>query len=82
MRQRPRWNMSRVAPPGRTKESPLESDLSQVIAHGPALSAAYGRTLGALLMMFAIAKARRGPLGIVTAAGVAVTAIYHAFWKA
>src|ERR1041384_6028643 len=53
--------MSDSAIPGRQKGPPPESDLSQVIAHGPALSTAYGRYLGALLMLFAIAKARRGP---------------------
>jgi hypothetical protein len=73
--------MSETAP-RRTKGPPLESDLSQVIAHGPALSAAYGRFLGATLMMFAIAKARRGPLGYLAGLGVAATALYHAFWKA
>ena len=38
------------------------------MSHGPALCAAYGRFWGAVIMMLAITKARRGPLGI--AAGV------------
>jgi hypothetical protein len=74
--------MSDSAISGRQKGPPLESDLSQVIAHGPALSTAYGRYLGALLMLFAIAKARRGPLGYATVIGVAATALYHMLWRA
>lgn len=49
----------------------LESDLSQVLAHGPALSSAYGRAWGGLLMLAAILKANRGPLGLAAAVTVA-----------
>lgn len=73
--------MSSEPAPSRRKGPTPESDLSQVIAHGPALCNSYGRFLGAILMMFAIAKARRGPLGYVALAGVALTVIYRAFWK-
>ena len=73
--------MSSETVPRRTNGPPVESDLSQVMAHGPAYRAAFGPFLGALLIMFAIAKARRGPLGFVTLAGVIGTFCYHAFWK-
>jgi hypothetical protein len=51
-----------------SRKAQQQSDLSQVMSHGPALCAAYGRFWGAVIMMLAITKARRGPLGI--AAGV------------
>ncbi len=63
--------------PRPTKGPPTESDLSQVIAHGPALSQAYGPRIGALLLLFAIAKARRGTFGITAAIGIVGTALYH-----
>jgi hypothetical protein len=47
------------------------SDLSQVLSHGPALSFAYGRLWGGLLMLAAILKASRGPLGFVAAVTLA-----------
>ncbi len=53
---------------------PTESDLSQVMAHGPALYAAYGRFWGAVIMMLAN-TARRGPLGITAAVGIGATAL-------
>jgi hypothetical protein len=56
-----------------------ESDLSQVLAHGPALSAAYGRYMGAAIMMAAIMKASRGPLGIIAAISVIATVAYR-YW--
>jgi hypothetical protein len=55
------------------KPKPGESDLSQILAHGPAYCAAFGRPIGALLMFFAIAKARRGIMSIATAASLAGT---------
>lgn len=64
----------------RSKETPAQSDLSQVMAHGPAYREAYGRLLGAILMLFAMAKTRRGPLGIATLAG-ALAAIYQIYLK-
>ena len=48
-----------------------ESDLSQVLAHGPALSFASGRAWGGLLILVAILKASRGPLGFAAAVTVA-----------
>ena len=50
------------------------------MAHGPAYREAYGRLLGATLMLFAIGKTRRGPLGIATLAGL-IAALYHIYWK-
>jgi hypothetical protein len=72
--------MSDIASP-RRKEPPPESDLSQVMAHGPALSAAYGRFWGTVLMLVAITKARRGPLGFGAAASLVLAIFYHTFWK-
>jgi hypothetical protein len=51
------------------------------MAHGPALCAAYGRFWGAVIMMLAITKARRGPIGIAAGAIMVATAVYHVFWK-
>lgn len=63
--------------PVRVKDSARpESDLSQVLAHGPALSAAYGRIGGGFLMLAAILKASKGPLGVATAFTVVITVIY------
>lgn len=63
------------------KPKPTESDLSQILAHGPAFCAAFGRPIGALLMLFAIAKARRGVVGITTAVSLAGTFAYNIFLK-
>ncbi|MET0676264.1 MAG: hypothetical protein ABW175_10735 [Bradyrhizobium sp.] len=66
--------------PGRANDEVRpESDLSQVLAHGPALSFAYGRVWGGLLMLAAILKASRGPLGFAAAATVA-GGILLRFW--
>ncbi len=46
------------------------SELSQVLAHGPAYCDSYGRFLGAVLITLAIAKTRTGTLGIATSVGV------------
>lgn len=51
------------------------------MAHGPALCAAYGRFWGAVLMMFAIAKSRRGPVGIATVVTLIAGVAYHAILK-
>ena len=58
-------------PEGVNDEARSKSDLSQVLAHGPALSSAYGRAWGGLLMLAAILKASRGPLGFAAAVTVA-----------
>jgi hypothetical protein len=47
------------------------------MAHGPALCQAYGRFWGAVLMIIAITKARRGPLGYATIITVLGGAAYH-----
>jgi hypothetical protein len=54
-----------------------ESDLSQILRHGPAMSAAYGKTWGGLLMLVAIVKASRGRLGIATAVIAIVAVVYR-----
>lgn len=56
--------------PTRSPKLGPPSDISQVLSHGPALSASFGRPMGAFLMLVAIIYARRGTFGIV--AGVAV----------
>jgi hypothetical protein len=56
-----------------------QSDLSQVLAHGPALSTAYGPIWGGVLMLAAIMKVSRGPVGIAAAVTIVFTAIYN-FW--
>jgi hypothetical protein len=53
-----------------------ESDLSQVLSHGPAMSTAYGKTWGGLIMLAAIMKASRGPVGIATAITLICTVAY------
>ena len=63
--------MSDVLP---ARKKPPESDISQVLAHGPALCASYGRFIGGLLILVALAKARPGTLGlafVITAASTA-----------
>jgi hypothetical protein len=52
-----------------------------VLAHGPAYCQAYGKPLGALLMLVAITKTSRGPIGIATAVSVTMTIFYNVFWK-
>jgi hypothetical protein len=56
----------------RVSRPPPESDLSQVLAHGPAYREAYGKYLGAFLMLVAISRRRRGAAGI-TAGLVMIT---------
>jgi hypothetical protein len=73
--------MSSETVPRRTKGPPTESDISQVMAHGPALCQAYGKFWATVIMLFAIAKARRGAVGAVTALSVVVTFFYNVFWK-
>jgi hypothetical protein len=58
-----------------------ESDLSQVLAHGPAMSAAYGRLWGGILMLAAIFKASRGPLGVAALLTVAATILYKHWFR-
>ena len=70
---------SRKAPERVNDGARPESDLSQVLAHGPALSAAYGRVIGGLLMLVAVIKTSRGSLGVAAIATVVFTAAYK-FW--
>ncbi|MGY8635825.1 hypothetical protein RAD15_25475 [Bradyrhizobium sp. 14AA] len=54
------------------KPPPVECELSQVMAHAPALSEALGPRLAALILMFGLAKTRYGSFGIaaiITAVG-------------
>ncbi len=41
-----------------------QSDLSQVLEHGPAMSQSFGRPLGGFLLFIAIIKVSRGAIGI------------------
>jgi hypothetical protein len=70
--------------PRRSKGPPPESDLSQVMAHGAALSQAYGKYLGALLLLIAISKTRRGALGILAgmgALGLFILKMSSGYWS-
>ena len=58
-----------------------ESDLSQVLAHGPAVCGAYGKHVGGFLMMIAIIKASRGPLGVLAVVSVLGTVAYRIWAK-
>lgn len=58
-----------------------ESDLSQVLAHGPALSEAYGRIIGSVLVLAAVLKTSRGPLGVAALLTVAVTILYKLWFR-
>lgn len=51
------------------------------MAHGPALCQAYGRYLGAFLMLVAITKARRGTIGILAVVGILGSFIYRMYLK-
>jgi hypothetical protein len=70
--------MTSVKTPVRVNDEPRpESDLSQVLSHGPALSFAYGRAWGGLLILVAILKASRGPLGVAAALTVAAGFLFR-----
>jgi hypothetical protein len=71
--------MSQVEKPPKPK--PAESDLSQILAHAPACREAYGRFLGAVIMLFAMNKARRGVVGVAAIVSAAGTFFYQLFWK-
>jgi hypothetical protein len=73
--------MSQVEPKPVKPRPPAESDLSQILAHAPACREAYGPFLGAVIMLFAMNKARRGVVGVATAASIVGTIVYHVFWK-
>jgi hypothetical protein len=72
--------MSDTLPVPAKRPSTVKSDLAQVLDHGPAYSQAYGKVLGALLMIIAINKASRGAFGFAVAA-IAVVSAYKHFWK-
>jgi hypothetical protein len=60
------------APKKQSKPPPGESDLSQVMAHAPALSQAFGPRMGAIVLIFGLSRTRYGSFGIaaiVTAMG-------------
>lgn len=73
--------MSSETVPRRTKAPPNESDLSQLMAHGPALCQAYGRFWATVIMLFAIAKARKGSLGVISLITLVAGVGYNAFLK-
>jgi hypothetical protein len=59
-----------------TDDARPESELSQVLAHAATVGATYGRGWGGLILLVAIIKATRGPLGLAALATVLVTAVY------
>jgi hypothetical protein len=67
--------------PKKPNAPPAESDLSQILSHGPAVCAAFGRPLGAFIIYLAINKARRGFVGITTAVSIAGTVLYNYFLR-
>jgi hypothetical protein len=69
----------RNAPERANDDARSASDLSQVLSHGPALSVAYGRLWGGLLMLAAILRASRGPLGFAAAVTLAGGILFR-FW--
>jgi hypothetical protein len=72
--------MSQVEPKP-PKPPPPDSEINQVLSHGAAYREAYGRPLGALIILFAVNKARSGPLGIASAASCVALVVYHTFLK-
>jgi hypothetical protein len=69
--------MATKATPSRVKDDARpESELSQVLAHAATIGAIYGRGWGGLILLVAIIKATRGPLGLAALATVLVTALY------
>jgi hypothetical protein len=54
-----------------------ESPLHEVLTHGPALSASYGRLLGGLLLLVALNKASKGSLGFVALASLVISLSYR-----
>ena len=68
-------------PPKPVKATPSVSDLSQVLSHGPAYREAYGQFLGAVLMLVAISKTRRGTLGIAAAATAVITMALKSYFR-
>lgn len=72
--------MSLVDKP-KSKQLTAESDLSQILAHGPAFREAYGPYIGAIIMLFTVNKARRGAAGLAALGSIALTILYHVVWK-
>jgi hypothetical protein len=56
-----------------------ECDLSQVLAHGSCAEPGLREGLGGLLMLVAIMKANRGPIGIAAAVTL-ICAVAHKLW--
>jgi hypothetical protein len=73
--------MSEPVPKKPPRVPPAESDLSQILSHGPAVCAAFGRPLGAFIIYLALNKARRGFIGVTTAVSIAGTFFYNYFLK-
>jgi hypothetical protein len=63
------------------KPPPVECDLSQVMAHAPALSQALGPGRATLVLLFRLAKTRRGSVGIMAALGIVGTFLYNSYLK-
>jgi hypothetical protein len=71
--------MSSESFPKQPKPAP-PSDISQVLSFGPAVCETYGKFLGVMLMLFALAKTRTGGLSILTTIAGA-SFIIKSFWK-
>ena len=72
--------MSSETVPRRLKP-PVESELSQILAHARACREAFGPYLGALVVVVTVVKARQGYVGIATFVSVAGTVAYNMFLK-
>lgn len=68
--------------PSRVNDSARpEADLSQVLRHGPAMSIAYGKALGSMILLAAIMKANRGPMGMAASIALTCTVAYRLLSK-
>jgi hypothetical protein len=63
------------------KPPPVECDLSQVMAHAPALSQALGPGRATLVLLFGLAKTKRGSFGIAAIVTAMGTGIYNLLLK-
>jgi hypothetical protein len=59
------------------KPPPVECELSQVMAHAPALSQALGPRWAVLVLVFGLAKTRYGSFGIATIVTAMGTVAYN-----
>jgi len=69
------------APKKSAKPPPVDCDLSQVMAHAPALSQALGPGRATLVLLFGLAKTKRGSFGIAAAVTAMGSIVYNVFLK-